>query len=102
VCSVDLAQVQRVCREMGNDPHIVSLNPFTLEDVLDDILTVGVATGREGTARRAVEGLKTRIAAASKVGEEAAERRGKQLKVPCSSLKMFTTCSKKCLTGLKK
>ncbi len=42
-----LGQVQRVCRESGNNPHIVSLNPFTLEDVLDDILTVGVATGTQ-------------------------------------------------------
>lgn len=81
VCSVDLSQVQRVCQKMGNNPKIVSLNPFTLEDVLDDIVTVGVATGREGSALRAVEGLKSRIAAASKVGEDAASQRGRQLKV---------------------
>ena len=66
---------------MGNDPHIVSLNPFTLEDVLQDILTVGEATRRESNARAAVEGLKRRIAAASKVGEEAARQRGRSLKV---------------------
>ena len=39
VCSVDLALVRKVCTEMASDPVIVSLNPFTLDDVLSDILT---------------------------------------------------------------
>jgi len=67
---------------MGNDPHIVNLNPFTVEDVLQDILMVGVATGREANARAAVDALEGRIAVASKIGGEAAKRRGRPLKVP--------------------
>ena len=39
VCSVDLALVQKVCKEMQTRPSIISLNPFTVEDVLNDILT---------------------------------------------------------------
>lgn len=39
VCSVDLSLVQKVCKEMTSQPTIVSLNPFTIDDVLNDILT---------------------------------------------------------------
>lgn len=42
VCSVDLALVQKTCAEMHSNPQIVSLNPFTVEDVLNDILTGGI------------------------------------------------------------
>lgn len=39
VCSVDLALVQKVCKDMQTQPSIVSLNPFTVDNVLNDILT---------------------------------------------------------------
>lgn len=45
VCSVDLPTVQRLARTLPSPPRVVSLNPSTIEDVLDDLLRVGDALG---------------------------------------------------------
>ncbi len=45
VCSVDLPTVQRLARTLPGPPRVVSLNPSTIEDVLDDLLRVGDALG---------------------------------------------------------
>lgn len=34
VCSVDMRLVERLCGRLAPRPRIVSLNPFSLEDVL--------------------------------------------------------------------
>lgn len=52
VCSIDLPTVQRLARTLPGPPGVVSLNPSTIEDVLDDLLRVGEALGPEW-ARRA-------------------------------------------------
>lgn len=81
VCSVDLALVQRVCQEFANIPQVVSLNPFSLEDVLEDILKVGHAVGRQHAAEKAVHLLKHRISKASAIGYACASKRSYPLKV---------------------
>lgn len=65
VCSIDLDTVRAVADRLspspGIGPEIVSLNPHTLEGVLDDVLTVGRAIGCESAARSAVVDLRGRI-----------------------------------------
>ncbi|GJQ29446.1 MAG: hypothetical protein HBSAPP03_13300 [Phycisphaerae bacterium] len=64
VCSIDLATVRRVAMGMSPEPVVVSLNPSSLEDVLDDILRVGRAIGHVDRAGVAVVGLRERLARA--------------------------------------
>lgn len=63
VCSIDLASVERVARALPGPPRVVSLNPSTIEDVLDDLLRVSAALGPEWAARgdRAMVGLRERL-----------------------------------------
>ncbi len=65
VCSIDLARVQRIVRELADSglpvPRVLSLNPQTIEDVFDDILRVGRAIGCEDRARREVVALRDRL-----------------------------------------
>ncbi|MBS0189455.1 MAG: ABC transporter substrate-binding protein [Planctomycetes bacterium] len=65
VCSIDLATVRGMAEALNPKPAIVSLNPTTFEDVLDDLLTVGGAVGREGEAVQVVAALRERVFAAS-------------------------------------
>lgn len=54
VCSIDLDTVRGVARTMDPAPEIVSLDPKSFEDVLDDVLRVGEATGLAAAAHRAM------------------------------------------------
>lgn len=60
VCSIDLAAVRRIASGMTPAPVIVSLDPHSLEDVYDDLLTVGRAVGRERESERAMTALRER------------------------------------------
>lgn len=63
VCSIDAASVrtavEMIGERTGNQPKILSLNPLTVEDILDDVLRVGMAIGREADAEGLVMGLRT-------------------------------------------
>lgn len=61
VCSIDLASVRGVADRLQPRPEIVSLNPGTLEAVLDDHLAVGRATGLEQDAEACVVRLRERL-----------------------------------------
>ncbi|HMN96436.1 MAG TPA: ABC transporter substrate-binding protein [Phycisphaerales bacterium] len=45
VCSIDLRRVERVAATMTPSPAVVSLDPRSIEEVFDDLLKVGEATG---------------------------------------------------------
>jgi len=60
VCSIDHATVLRAAERMPGKPRVLSLNPETVEGVLDDILAVGAAVGMERAAMHAVVGLRER------------------------------------------
>jgi ABC-type Fe3+-hydroxamate transport system substrate-binding protein len=64
VCSVDLVAVRRVAAKLSTVPAILSLNPTTLEGVLDDVLRVGDAVGVSDAAAKAVVALRERLFAA--------------------------------------
>lgn len=68
VCSIDLNTVRKVANRIGErtgtTPAVLSLNPGTVEDILDDILRVGEAIGRTDDALATVLRLKDRLFAA--------------------------------------
>lgn len=64
VCSIDLATVRQVASRMATPPEIVSLNPTTMEGVLDDLMRVARAIGTEAPTRDAVATLRERLFAA--------------------------------------
>ena len=61
VCSVDLASVRRAADSLDPPPRVLSLNPTTIDAVIDDITRVGQAIGRADDARRVVVDLTTRL-----------------------------------------
>lgn len=61
VCSIDLNTVRAAVRGLSPTPRIVSLNPHTVEDILDDVLTVGEAAGLHERAREEVVKLRERL-----------------------------------------
>lgn len=61
VCSVDLALVERICAKALPSANIISLNPFTIEEVLEDVLRVGTAMQQEAAAQAAVADMQRRI-----------------------------------------
>lgn len=58
VCSIDLESVRSIAAGMENPPEVVSLDPHSVFDVFDDLLTVGRAIGREAEAERAMVDLR--------------------------------------------
>jgi iron complex transport system substrate-binding protein len=61
VCAVSFSEVQRAARILEGQTRIVSLEPNTLDDVLETIRLVGEVTGRKETAERKVNELRTRL-----------------------------------------
>lgn len=60
VCSIDLAHVRRVVAGLPWPVQVVTLNPHTLEGVLDDLLTIGRAVGLERQATDALVRMRGR------------------------------------------
>lgn len=61
VCALDYNDVVKAARQLPRMPAIVSLNPHSLADILDDITRVGSATQREAAASALVHELRERI-----------------------------------------
>ena len=59
VCSIDLAAVRRVAAGLSPPPRVLSLNPRTIDAVIDDLLTIGAALGLD--AGPAVSALRNRF-----------------------------------------
>ena len=66
VCAVSENEVTEVCEVLGNSPEILSLEPSTVEEIMDSILLLGEATGTKEKASHLVEGLRKRIEAVEK------------------------------------
>lgn len=60
VCSIDDETVRQVAARLARPPAILSLNPTTVEDILDDLFRVGRATGLEANAMHAAVALRER------------------------------------------
>jgi iron complex transport system substrate-binding protein len=63
VCALDYDVVLKAAQRLPRMPVILSLNPHSLNDLLDDILRIGVATQREPAAESLVHDLRRRIEA---------------------------------------
>ena len=65
VCAVAYAEVNRVAASVSSAPRVVSLEPNTLDQVLDSILQVGALAGCTARAEAYVAGLRRRLDALS-------------------------------------
>jgi ABC-type Fe3+-hydroxamate transport system substrate-binding protein len=61
VCAVDLQMVEQVASRMERQPQVTSLNPMSLQDVLDAVLQVGEAVGLQSNAKAFRSELDNRI-----------------------------------------
>lgn len=61
VCAVSYDEVQQAARALYGERQILSLEPTTLDGVLETVLVVGRATGTEARAEAVVEDLRGRI-----------------------------------------
>ena len=61
VCAVSLDLVEQAVAGLKTRPEILSLNPTSLDDVLEDAVRVGEALGRGNEAREKVAALKERL-----------------------------------------
>ena len=62
VCAVSLNIVEGVAKRLPKAPHILSMNPTSLDGVLDATVEVGEAVGRGAEARERVAFLRERLA----------------------------------------
>ncbi len=61
VCAVDVADVDAALSHLGCRAKVVTVDPGTLDEVLDSILTVGEAAARRERAEQLVAGLRRRL-----------------------------------------
>ncbi len=61
VCAVSGNQVLEAVDVLDNRPEIISLEPGTVDEVLESIITIGEATGKSRQANELVTNLKNRI-----------------------------------------
>ncbi len=61
VCAASPGDLGSALSLLPRAPQVVNLNPRTLEDVWNDVLTVGRAAGRVERAERVVAGLRERV-----------------------------------------
>ena len=54
VCAVDVSVVDDALAHLGCSAEVLTIDPHTLEEVLDSVLTLGAATGREAEAHGSV------------------------------------------------
>jgi iron complex transport system substrate-binding protein len=62
VCAISTSYVAKAVYQLSSKPQVLSLTPHTLDDVLEDILQVGVATARNAEAHTLVSSLRERMA----------------------------------------
>ena len=69
VCAVTPDQLHEAVRSMPRQPAVLTLNPGTVEDVIDDVIRIGDAAGRPAESRRLAAGLRDRLNAVRKRSE---------------------------------
>ena len=70
VCAVDVSVVDDALAHLGCRADVLTIDPHTLDEVLDSVVTLGRSSGRTAAADALVEGLRERLAAVeAAVGE---------------------------------
>jgi iron complex transport system substrate-binding protein len=68
VCAVPSGQVKRALDQLGlPDANVVSLDPHTLDEVIDEIGAVGRLLGRADEANKLTESMRKRVAAVKQI-----------------------------------
>ena len=62
VCAVDVSVVDDALAHLGCNAEVLTIDPHTLDQVLDSVLVLGRATGREPAAAELVKRLRARLA----------------------------------------
>jgi iron complex transport system substrate-binding protein len=63
VCAVDVTTVDAALAHLGCTAEVLTVDPHTLEEVLESVLLLGRATGRDAAAAELVQSLRQRMAA---------------------------------------
>ena len=63
VCAVDVSVVDDALAHLGCRADVLTIDPHTLDEVLDSVVTLGRSSGRTGAADALVDGLRVRLAA---------------------------------------
>jgi iron complex transport system substrate-binding protein len=61
VCAVTPDQLQDALRSMPQQPTVLTLNPNTVQDVIDDVVRIGDAAGRSTEGHRLAKQLRDRL-----------------------------------------
>lgn len=69
VCAIEVGTVYRIAKKMSPQPEVVTLNPVSIEDVLQDVVIVGSAVGLESEAQAVKASLAARIKSAADFAE---------------------------------
>ena len=67
VCAVPSGRVNEALDVLGCQAEVLSMDPSSLDEVLDCLVRVGAATGTEQTAERLVSDLRRRLAEVEKI-----------------------------------
>ena len=74
VCAASPGELGSTLAALPQEPEVLSLNPRTLGDVWNDILSVGRVTGRSDSALMMVEEIRGRVSAVERAVSSAAGR----------------------------
>ena len=61
VCAVDVSVVDDALAHLGCTAEVLTVDPHTLDEVLDSVVAIGAATGHEGDAHTLVASLRERL-----------------------------------------
>lgn len=61
VCAVGFNQIKKAARILDGDVKIISLEPESVEDILENILLIGESSGKSLESRKIVKALKNRL-----------------------------------------
>ncbi|HWC35311.1 MAG TPA: cobalamin-binding protein [Mycobacteriales bacterium] len=61
VCAVDVSSVDAAMEHLGCRGRVLTVDPQTLDEVIESIVTIGTSTGREATARRLAASARDRL-----------------------------------------
>lgn len=75
VCAVDVSEVDDALAHLGCSAEVLTLDPMSLDEVIDSIRLVGAATGTDARARAVVDDLRDRVAALRRQVERDPRRR---------------------------
>lgn len=74
VCAVSYDRVQDAAKSLPSNPEVLNLEPHSLNDILDNVVTVGRVLGIEGEALRVRDGLQRRVDAVRERSAKACSR----------------------------